>query len=127
MRLFDTISSSDPNLVDFESSVIILAEENWFRFCHIPLERFAVEKLLDANATLATLENFGKNSLQTIQVGFSYTKTSFELSRRKFSTFRQLHDVSLNTAGYSHLENQTVLLDLEKLCLHATYETDRHD
>ena len=115
-RIFDTIFSNHPNLSDFECDFRYGSDTNWFRSCHVPLERFAVNHLWDEDATLDTLENCCENSLQTIKVGFLITAGP-ELIRRIFSTFHQLRDVSLSFIKYSSLPNQPVLRHLEKLCL----------
>ena len=66
---FDTVFSNHPFLLDFKCDFRIGAERNWFRSCHVPLERFAVNQLWHADATLDTLENCCKDSLQTIKFG----------------------------------------------------------
>ena len=116
VQLFEILFSNHPNLVNFELNLWSEADRNWFLSCHVPLERFVVNRLLDEDATLDTLENCCKDSLQTIQVGFQ-NATNSQPIRRIFSTFHQLSDVSLSLIKYSTLPHQPVLRHLEKLCL----------
>ena len=68
-QIFDTIFSNHANLSDFECHFKSDVEKNWFRSCQVPLERFAVNKLWDDQATLVTLENCCKDSLKSIKFG----------------------------------------------------------
>ena len=119
-QLFDSIFSNHSNLVDFECNFQYGADQNWFRSCHVPLERLAVNHLWDEDATLDTLESCCKDSLQAIKVGFGYERSP-QLIRRIFSTFHQLREVSLTFLEYTALQNQPVLPHLEKLCLCRIY------
>ena len=115
--LFDTIfSDHHPNLVDFECTFGNGAHENWFRSCHVPLQRFAVKNFRVESSTLNVLENCCKDSLQTIKVDFCGDNDS-HLIGRIFSTFHRLADVSMNIAECSALQDQPVLPHLEKLCV----------
>ena len=115
-QLFDTIFLNHPYLVDFDVSFWEGADSDWFRSCNLPLERFAVNTLLNPDGTLDTLENCCKNSLQSFKIGLNI-EISSQLIGQIFSTFKQLRNVSLNIHDHSILENQPVLPHLEVLCL----------
>ena len=114
-QLFDTIFSNHRNLVEFECNFHFGADQNWFRSCHVPLERFAVNHFWGGNATLDTLENCCKDSLKTIQVVFGL-KGQSELIGRILSTFHELRVVSFGNFEFS-LRSPPVLPHLEKFCL----------
>ena len=86
-QLFDTLFSNHPNLLDFELDERVHINGNWFRSCHVPLERFAVMGMLPSeDANLDTLESCCKNSLQTIHIRLKW-ETRSRLMSRVFATF----------------------------------------
>ena len=118
-QLYDSVFSNHPNLVDFECSFYNGTVKNWFQSCDVPLQRFAVNTFLGDYATLDTLENCCKDSLQTIKVGLtrSHLEINSQIIHRIFSTFHELRVVSLGIFKYSALRSPPVLPRLEKLCL----------
>ena len=119
---FDAICSNQhPNLVDLEFNFWNSADRNWFESCHLPLKRFAVNILLHENATLSTLENCCKDSLQTIKVGLGIDNNSQAIGRI-LSTFHRLTDVAFDILDYTVLENQPILPHLEKFCVSQIYD-----
>ena len=123
VQVFDAIFSNKPNLVDLECNIGNGMAINWLRSCHVRLERFAMNRLWDAETTLDTLEDCCKNSLQTIKVGLGYDFNSPRINRI-FSTFHELRNVSFSISKYTALENQPILPRLEKLCLQLYYPSD---
>ena len=119
LRLFDRIFLNHPNLVDFECNFGLFrsgAERNWFRSCHLPLQRFAVNQLIGEDATLDRLENCCRGSLRAIKFEF-VSEDKIQIIRRIFFNFQKLNSVSLGIQNYLVLQNQPVLPHLEKLCL----------
>ena len=73
------------------------------RSCDVPLERFAVNQLWHADATLDTLENCCKDSLQTIKIGFLDSTDSLKIRRIFSALFKSMRDDIRSSRSNRHL------------------------